>query len=294
MRANRFALIASVLCVLGPSTQPRAGDMARGLTGGISTYTVAGGDTLRGIGARFGVDAATLAWDNQLTMNALLPVGLSLRIDNRHIVPAAVTPGAITINVPQRMLFYEWEGTVFGIPVAVGRPDWQTPRRPFTVIAKETDPTWDVPVSIREEARQAGLELPAVVRPGQDNPLGKYWLGLSIPGVGIHGTNAPASIYRAATHGCIRVGPGHIAWLFPRVGLGTPGQVIDEPILIAVIDDGIFLEVHRDIYRQQRDAPDDRVRALAAVAGVAADIDWDTVDAAIEARRGVATPIGVR
>jgi len=276
------------------SERARGEDSDRGLTGGVSAYTTTKGDTLQSIGARFGVDTATLAAENALKTNASLPVGLSLRVDNRHIVPAGVTSDVITINVPQRILFYEWEKKVFALPVAIGQPGWKTPRRLFTVLTKETNPTWEVPESIREEARRAGRSLPAVVPAGPNNPLGKFWIGLSIPGVGIHGTNAPASIYRAVTHGCIRLGPEDIGWLFERVVVGTAGRVIYEPILLAVIGDEIFLEVHRDIYRQQPGGPDHQVRALAEAAGVAADIDWVAVKAATEARRGIATRVGPR
>src|SRR5688572_5948895 len=266
----------------------------RGLTGGVSNYITVKGDTLQGVSARVGVDAATLAADNGLKVTAALPVGLALRIDNRHIVPAGVSPGMITINVPQRILFYEWESTAFALPVAIGQPGWKTPRGPFTVLTKETNPTWNVPESIREEARRAGRSLPAVVPAGPNNPLGKFWLGLSIPGVGIHGTNAPASIYRAATHGCIRLGPQDIAWLFDRVRVGTPGRVVDEPVLLAVVGDEIFLEVHRDIYRQQPRLAGDQARVLVEAAGVAREVDWDAVDAAIAERRGIATRVGRR
>lgn len=295
VRSAPFAMLAAMTCVLGLAVPVHADRADQGrITGGVSTYTTAKGDTLLSIGARFGVDATTLAADNALKTNAAVPVELSLRIDNRHIVPAGVASGAITINVPQRLLFYEWDGTVAAFPVAVGQPDWRTPRRPFIVLTKETNPAWDVPESIREEARRAGRTLPAVVPPGPNNPLGKFWLGLSIPGVGIHGTNAPASIYRAATHGCIRVGPENIAWLFARVAVGTPGQVIYQPILLAVVGGEVFLEVHRDIYRQQRGEADDQVRTLAEAAGVSSDVDWDAVEAAIDLRRGVATRVGPR
>ena len=294
MRAIPFAAVVVVVCVLGIPAPVRGGSAGRDLTGGVSTYTTVKGDTLQSIGARVGVDAATLAADNALRVNGALPAGLSLRVDNRHIVPPGVVSGVITINVPQRILFFEWENTVAALPAAIGQPDWRTPRQPFTVVTKETNPTWEVPESIREEARRAGRRLPAVVPAGPNNPLGKFWLGLSIPGVGIHGTNAPASIYRAATHGCIRLGPENIAWLFERVAVGTPGRVIYEPILLAVIGDEIFLEVHRDIYRQQTGAPTDQVRTLAEAAGVAADIDWGAVKAATEARRGIATRVGPR
>ena len=68
------------------------------------------GDTLGGIGARFGVGTAALARDNGLAASAKLAVGYVLRIDNRHIVPAALDPGTVVVNVPQRMLFYGVDG----------------------------------------------------------------------------------------------------------------------------------------------------------------------------------------
>jgi L,D-transpeptidase ErfK/SrfK len=256
------------------------------VTGGIATHAVARGETLGSISARFGIDVAALAADNGLRPNAVLPAGHLLRVDNRHLVPAGAGDG-ITINVPQRMLFYAWEGVVTGLPVAVGKGSWPTPTQPFTIIRKETDPTWDVPESIREEARRAGRELPRTVPPGPANPLGQYWLGLSIPGVGIHGTNAPASIYRVTTHGCIRVGPDGIAWLFPRVAVGTRGQIIYEPIMLAVVDDDVVLEVHADVYRRLGAAPRDVVRMLARRAGLSDDIDWTLVEGVLAARHGV-------
>jgi L,D-transpeptidase ErfK/SrfK len=294
MRSISVALIALLAWVNDVSADTSRAHLASGLTGGVSTYATMKGDTLQGIGARFGIDAATLAADNALKANAPLPAGLLLRVDNRHLVPAAVTPGAIVVNVPQRMLFFEWEHDVTGLPVAIGQPTWKTPRQAFTVLTKETNPTWDVPPSIQEEARRAGRILPAHVPPGPNNPLGRFWLGLSIPGVGIHGTNAPSSIYRAATHGCIRVGPDDIAWLFERVIVGTPGQVIYEPILLGVVGGDIFLEVHRDIYRELRNEPAAHVRLMAAEAGLAGDIDWDAAAAALDARRGIATRVGQR
>jgi lipoprotein-anchoring transpeptidase ErfK/SrfK len=39
---------------------------------------------------------------------------------------------------------------------------------------------------------------------GPNNPVGILWMALSKPHVGIHGTNQPETIGRAASHGCIR------------------------------------------------------------------------------------------
>jgi L,D-transpeptidase ErfK/SrfK len=71
------------------------------------------------------------------------------------------------------------------------------------------------------------------VPPGPDNPLGQYWIGLSLVGYGIHGTIASASIYQFRSHGCIRIHPNDIADLFGRVSLGTSGHIIYTPVLLA-------------------------------------------------------------
>jgi L,D-transpeptidase ErfK/SrfK len=271
---------------------PGAAQPVSGISGGVSDHVVGSGETLQRLSARFGVDAAVIAEGNGLAPTAKLPAGLALRIDNRHIVPVAMGPGLLVINVPQRMLFYEHDGAVVAVPIAVGKAAWRTPTREFTVLTKEVNPTWEVPRSIQEESRRAGRSLPAVVPPGPNNPLGKFWLGLSIPGVGIHGTNAPSSIYRATTHGCIRVGPDDIASLFPRVAVGARGLVIYEPILLAVSGVDIYLEVHPDVYRRQPGDPVAIVRALADQAGLAEHIDWHVARRVVADRHGIARSVG--
>ena len=188
------ALGAVVVLVLVPGSAVPEGTSPGTLSGEVRTYTVARGETLRSIGARFGIDHTTLASDNGLGPRARLAIGQVLAIDNRHIVPAEAGSVPLVINVPQRMAYLASAAGLEAFPVAVGRTDWQTPVGPFTIVTAEENPTWDVPVSIQEEARREGRSLPARVPPGPDNPLGRFWLGLSISGLGIHGTNARTSI----------------------------------------------------------------------------------------------------
>ena len=286
------ATTALSLAVASPGVTTRA-DSRVPFTGGVHRYVTVEGDTWPLLEARFGVDAPTLITDNGLTARRPLPAGLELRVDNRHIVPEALERVGLVINVPQRMLFHDAGEMVMGAPLAVGKPTWRTPLGPFTIVAREQDPTWDVPASIMEEARRAGRQLPASVPPGPSNPLGKYWLGLSIGGVGIHGTNAPSSIYHAVTHGCMRLAAADIATLFGRVAPGTPGVIVYEPVLIAVDGDEILLEVHPDIYRRVPDAAG-VARALARSLGVEEDVDWALAAQIIAARHGVARQVGAR
>jgi L,D-transpeptidase ErfK/SrfK len=259
------------------------------LTGGVTTHVVARGDTLTSLSARFGVESRTLAADNGLRLDDPLPIGRVLRIDNRHIVPSGRDAATLVINVPQRMLFFRGQ-TVTGLPVAVGRSSWPTPTGDFTVATREENPTWDVPASILAEARRAGRAQPSRVPPGPTNPLGKFWLGLDAGGIGIHGTIVPASIYRFASHGCIRLHPTDIAWLFPRVDVGASVAIVYEPVLLTRAGERVFLEVHRDRYA--RGAPSlARVRTLAAAEGVADLVDWAAAARVVHARQGIARDI---
>jgi L,D-transpeptidase ErfK/SrfK len=277
-----FATFGASLMVGAQSEQFTGGRLA----GAISSHVVVKGETLRAIGARLGVDARTIAVDNGLDVDAPLHVGRELRIDARHLVPPAVAPDEITINLPQRLLFVGGS-TVTAAPVAVGSRGWPTPLGEMRVVVKEVDPTWDVPQSIHDEALAKGIVLPPSVPPGPDNPLGRFWLGLSRGGVGIHGTNAPGSIYGAVTHGCVRLHPDDIAALFPRVTVGTVVRVIYEPVLVAAVGDDVFLEVHPDVYRRSGSLGT-LARAMAHAAGLSTAINWAEADRVVAARAGVA------
>jgi L,D-transpeptidase ErfK/SrfK len=87
--------------------------------------------------------------------------------------------------------------------------------------------------------------------------------GLSFPSYGIHGTNAPLSIYDFQSRGCIQMHPEDAGALFRQVKVGQPGEIIYEPVLLAQLPDGrIFLEAHRDPYRKKSKPPLHFVREL--------------------------------
>ena len=196
--------------------------------------------------------------------------------------------------MPQRLLFvFEGAQLATWYPVGLGRPDWRTPLGSFYILTKERDPTWDVPASIQREMKEKGQRVRTKVAPGPENPLGRHWLGLSSSGCGIHGTNAPASVYRFGTHGCIRLHPEDVADLFARVGIGTPVQIVYEPVLLGRDDRGVvFLEVHPDVYGLRGD-PSAAAADLARAAGVEG-ISVPAWEAAIRDREGLAVPVSSR
>lgn len=262
-----------------------ASDPPGTLAGAAWWHHVSAGESVVSIAARTGLEPATLAFDNDIPANRALTATTWLLVDNRHIVPAPLD--GIVVNVPQRMLHLAIDGRhALSVPVAVGRADWQTPIGSFAVAAKEVNPTWDVPPSIQAEMAREGRPVLTKVPPGPRNPLGEHWIGLTAPNLGIHGTNQPTSIYRFTTHGCIRVHPDDIARVFPLVEVGTPVRVIYEPVLIAQLGSGdVWLEVHRDPYRQAGDRLR-TARTLLEASGLAALAADPGVAAIVRAQRG--------
>jgi L,D-transpeptidase ErfK/SrfK len=287
MRPYLLILSVAFLAVLAGSASAQSGEPAL-IIGGVTPHIVVRGETLTSLAAGFGVDAATIVSDNHLSAGRPLEPGRELVIDNRHIAPGEIAVGEIVVNVPQRMLFYR-EGTrVLAYPIAVGRTTWRTPQGPFAVVRKEQDPTWHVPASIRAESARKGQVLPLAVPPGPKNPLGRFWIGLSLDGIGIHGTPFPSSIYQTATHGCIRLQAASIEDLYGRVAVGTLGRIVYEPVLMTADAEGIYLEVHRDAYHRLPTAMGLIARELARRLGVDDQIDWTIANAEVERRAGVA------
>ena len=104
-------------------------------------------------------------------------------------------------------------------PVATGQSRYPTPLGRFKIVVKWRNPWWYPPNSPWAQ----GLK---PIPPGPGNPLGTRWMGLSAPGVGIHGTPDSASIGYSASHGCIRMQIPDAEWLFRHVEIGTPVFIV--------------------------------------------------------------------
>jgi len=119
-----------------------------------------------------------------------------------------------------RLYFYNGTRLVRIFPVATGQPAWPTPLGHFQIVVKQKNPWWYPPT---QDSWAAGAK---PVPPGPGNPLGTRWMGLSAPGVGIHGTSEPWSIGHSESHGCIRMQIPSAEWLYNRVRIGTPVFII--------------------------------------------------------------------
>jgi len=268
------------------------------LVGTIGSYTVVKNDSLRLVAAKLGVNLRRLAAMNRLSPKDQLKVGQVLRYNNQRIIPPSKLKHGIVINIPDRMLYYFEKGQLtYATAVALGTPTkmddipWHTPTGKFRIVNKAKDPTWTVPPSIQEEMRREGKEVITSVPPGTDNPLGKYAMKTSLPGILIHSTSKPWSIYTYASHGCIRVHPDRMEELFKVVRVNTPGEIIYQPVKVATTEQGrIFLEVHGDIYAKTKGI-EREAKALLQTLNISDKVDWQKVRQAISRKAGVAEDV---
>jgi lipoprotein-anchoring transpeptidase ErfK/SrfK len=157
---------------------------------------------------------ATAAIVGALVANKHGPLRLRLKTIPPTVTRTNFGPVIVIRRGSNRLHLYRGMRDWRVFPVATGQSSYPTPLGRFQVVVKWRNPWWYPPSSPWAK----GLK---PVPPGPGNPLGTRWLGLSAPGVGIHGTPDAASIGYSASHGCIRMRIPDAEWLFRRVEIGT-------------------------------------------------------------------------
>jgi peptidoglycan hydrolase-like protein with peptidoglycan-binding domain len=141
----------------------------------------------------------------------------------RHVRPAVTRanfgPIVVVRRRSHRLMLYDSTRLMRTFRIGTGRRAFPTPLGRFKIVSKARNPWWYPPNSGWAE------DLPPIP-PGPGNPLGTRWMGLSSPGVGIHGTPDAASVGYSRSHGCIRMYVPHAEWLFRRVRVGTPVVIV--------------------------------------------------------------------
>ncbi len=283
-----FWLLAGAAAVAATS---EGGNLYRQVAGCQEDYLVESRVSLVRLAQERAIKWTALARRNHLKSPYRLKKGMILKIDTTHIVPDELSDGLI-INLPELSLYYFKDGTYQErYALAVGKPSWPTPTGTYKIYEKRKNPTWNVPESIQEEMEEEGYEVVEKVPPGPKNPLGKFWLGTTASGVGIHATNRPWSVGYYASHGCIRMLPEKIEKLFPQIELGTPVKIIYRPVKMALTAQGrIFLEAHPDIYQRKIDYMA-LVKDLARKNQLEERIDWGRVPQILKTKEGIAQDI---
>jgi len=273
---------------------------------GLIQLTVASAeDTLPDIARRFNLGYEEIVRANPGVDPWLPGTGREIVLPTRFILPNAPREG-IVLNVPAMRLFYypaRKKGeplTVITYPIGVGRVGWAPPEGTTRIIKRTLDPTWRVPPSIRQEHLEMGDELPAVVPPGPDNPLGRQSFTLGWPGYLIHGTNKAYGVGMRSSHGCIRLYPEDIVQLFDTVPMGTKVRVVNQPLLFGRYGEDVLVQALGALEDDTRDwqkngrklmekaLPETVHRGLKEKA---ITIDWERAEALAIAAHGV--PVSV-
>lgn len=121
----------------------------------------------------------------------------------------------IVVSLEDRKLALVEDGEVKKVyTVAIGKPSTPSPVGTFAIQRRVKNPVY------QHEGK--------VVQPGPGNPVGTRWMGLSIKGYGIHGTNEPKSIGKAASHGCIRMARKDLEEMYEMVRVGDTVELIGQ------------------------------------------------------------------
>ena len=325
MRRLSFTLAAVVLAA-GPvyaevfELPPEGYDVI----GTVATITARYEDTLVDIARRHGLGYYDVVRANP-DVNPWLPgKGTEIVLPSRFVLPPGPRVGLV-LNLAEYRMYYFPEAAdgapryVYTFPMSIGRMDWETPLGKTKIIAMAKNPAWYPPQSVRDEHAADGDPLPRVVPPGPQNPLGTRALRLGLPGYLIHGTNRPAGVGMRVSHGCIRMFPEDIEFLFERIRVNTPVRIINVPVKIGWEGDSLVAEVHPLLesaqplvdetleHLEELDAdvelplPDPGAKDpltyvteqfIVATAERAGQLDWDLVEELVRISNGIPETVG--
>jgi len=160
----------------------------------------------------------TSTWVVAASMTALLGVSaMGQQAAAVQTVPVQPTPAKhiIVVSLEDKKLALVEDGEVKKVyTVAVGKPATPSPTGTFTIARRVKNPVY------QHDGK--------VVPPGPGNPVGTRWMGLSVKGYGIHGTNDPKSIGKAASHGCIRMAKKDLEEMYELVNVGDTVELVGQ------------------------------------------------------------------
>ncbi len=218
-------------------------DTVIGLT---KNYIVRENESLIEIARKFGLGYNEILSANPDLDPFVLETETNITLPTSWILPDVETYNGMVINISEMRLYYFFKkkgvNLVATFPIGIGKEGYNTPTGNFKIIEKIVDPSWHVPTSIREK----NPDLPKVIPPGPDNPLGSHALRLSSGDILIHGTNKPFGVGRKVSHGCIRLYPEHITKLFQLVPNKANVTIIHQPVKVGISKNRVYLEVHKD------------------------------------------------
>ncbi len=319
-----FRLLTTLLIIALPiAVQAERFEMppdGNDVVGALTVVSARADDTLLDIARRHGLGYEDIVRANPGVDTWLPGEGTEVLLPTRFVLPPGSRQGVV-LNLAEYRMYYFPEpkdgepAMVMTYPMSIGRMDWETPLGLASVVSKVKNPTWYPPESVRAEHAADGDPLPRIVPPGPKNPLGKFAMRLSIPGYLIHSTNRPAGVGMRVTHGCIRMFPEDIQFLFGQVSVDTPVRIINEPVKVGWHGDELLMEVHRTldvapietdsgeitnqvVPRESLVQPERNIltalteQFVAATITRAGELDWERAEELLEHADGIPVPVG--
>jgi lipoprotein-anchoring transpeptidase ErfK/SrfK len=176
------------------------------------------GDAMNGM-SKWAVTASVAAVLGVQAMGQQATTVQTAPVAKRVTTPQTTTclrgPRVIVVSLEDRKLALVEDGQVKKVyTVAVGKPSTPSPTGTFTLARRVKNPTYS--------------HNGKTVQPGPGNPVGTRWMGLSVKGYGIHGTNEPKSIGKAASHGCIRMAQKDLEEMYELVSVGDEVELVGQ------------------------------------------------------------------
>ncbi|MEM6602212.1 MAG: L,D-transpeptidase family protein, partial [Verrucomicrobiota bacterium] len=135
----------------------------------------------------------------------------------------------IRIILPETTLLTYKNGKVMScFPCSIAQDKNKRPAGRLEVKNRAPNPNYTFSPALFAEAAEAeGIEQRLIIPPGPNNPVGSAWIGLTLPGYGIHGTTEPTEISRTGSSGCFRLANWNATKLIHMVTVGVPVEIIE-------------------------------------------------------------------
>ena len=142
---------------------------------------------------------------------------------------AKLTIGRIEVDKSrQTVRAFDPSGALIAFfPATVGSEEKPTPGGTLKVVSADANPTYRYNPDYKFKGVKSKQAF--TIKPGPNNPVGSFWIGLSAEGYGIHGTPNPSKVSKSESHGCVRLTNWDVGLLGASVKKGTPVVFVDAP-----------------------------------------------------------------
>jgi lipoprotein-anchoring transpeptidase ErfK/SrfK len=175
--------------------------------------------TASAVGRHVNRAATVSAVADELAHGTRAPITIPATILTPKVTESSIGPVVVIRRSSNLLTLYNGARPVRHFAVATGQTIYPTPLGRFQIVVKWKNPWWYPPASPWAKGEKP-------TPPGPGNPLGTRWMGISSPGVGIHGTPQDGSIGYSLSHGCVRMHIPQAEWLFDHVEVGTPVYIV--------------------------------------------------------------------